>query len=1774
MKKFYLIFLMVTGPCLFLRAQNAWINEVHYDNTGTDVNEFIEVVIQNAGSYSLSDFMVTLYNGGNGTSYGTKTLDLFTAGATSNGFSIFYFVYPSNGIQNGSPDGMALSYQSVLIPGQFLSYEGVFTGSGGVANGLISVDIGVTEAGSEPVGQSLQLTGSGTLYNQFTWQAPADDTPGQLNNGQTFGGTPTNAISYAYAKSATALDVMYNLSVTSVNPASYILTGTAPITFSTAVIDGTDNKLVHLTGPSVSMTGDNVVDKIKDTSIPSEYDFYAGILPVSFTNTTNPGGVMDNIHFASFQGIISADDNFNNVWISDNSSAYHGVMIYDNNFDALVNVGDEVLIRSKRDVYSNLTELVTPALLSILSTGNAPYGPAVINGSDISETLPANTDPGEKWEGQLVKIQNFTVEAYTDYDYECSWTGSRTTYYFHVGDNVDYQFGTTELVVGQSYASITGVVDWSGTGPYYRINPRTQSDIVPNPTSARIVGSFQGWNTTDPNYVMNGKPNGLFQLTKTLPAGDHEYKVIEGDSWSDPNYPANNQHIVLGASSSVTWITNIDANLVTHTPPIVSGNFLSEMGGLDWDPGATIGEMTDGNNDDIYTKKIKVPEGGWECKIALNRNWDQSTGDNTFFLANGVDSVAFTYDMVTNTTAVVGAPPVYAAITFIINDAEEQTFGGFYLKGSWDASGNYDPEWNSGNEHTAMYDDGTHGDQLAGDHIFTAQVNLAVDYGYHTWEWGVNDEDHNWVAGNWPFTLPGTSPQTLTQVFGPIPSLVITEIMYNPPESGNDTLEFLEIYNPGAVAIDLEGFHFKEGVTFTFPETTLLPESYALVAISAGAMENFFGVEAFQWTDGALNNGGETVILADNLGRAVDSVAFDDAAPWPTSPDGFGPSLVFCDPSLDNSIPDDWSASLDYAGVNAANDSIFASPGTGCIYQVPPVLITEIMYNPPEEGADSLEFIELFNRGNGVIDFDDFYFSSGVEYTFQNLQLTPGERVVIAKNKFAFQNVFGFLPLQWTSGDLDDNGETIEIRDPYGNTIDHVAYDDESPWDTIPDGYGPSLSFCYPYLDNALPEYWTPSTEFAAVNGNGDTIWASPLAGCTLPDYEIVITEIMYNPPESGTDSLEFIELYNRGAETVSLEGFYFSEGLTYTFPPVVIEPDAYLVVCADSSAFRSVFGFSALQWTDGALNNGGENLALRDNFNTQLDFVPYLDQLPWDTLADGDGPSLTLCDPSLDNALPESWAASTEFAAINAAGDTLFATPGAGCGIVTLPEADFSASSREILKGTSVDFTDLSTGQPDTWAWQFEGGTPATSDEQNPSGIVYSAAGTFDVTLTVTNLYGEDTEFRSGYITVLDSTFYSLVITEIMYNPPEQGTDSLEFIELYNNDQVTVNLAGFYFSKGVDFTFPEVSLDPGEYMLVAYNSQAILNTFGVNAYQWLGGALSNGGEEVELSDPFGVVQDYVSYDSEDPWPPQCDGLGPSLTLCYPDEDNSLPGSWNASTEFAAVNQDGDTIRATPMGGCQGIVPDANFVASETTVAVGGTIDFTDLSVGNPTIWDWTFEGGTPPASDEQHPQDILYNEPGNFSVTLKVTNNLGSDTKTIENYITAGYAPVAEFVADETEVTVGTTVSFEDLSLHEPITWAWVFPGGTPSTSNVQNPEVKYEIAGDFDVELTVTNAFGENTVTKVEYIHVAVGIDGGMAVPDQISIYPVPSDGVVVLDNLPVPVTLEVYSLIGEMVWGSRINQTHCRLDFGWLNKGVYFVRFIGQDQGINVIKKMIIN
>ena len=222
MDKIFTIKLLVTLISLaFLfsfsgKAQNAWINEIHYDdsNSPSDVDERVEVIVENPSSYNLSLFSVVLYNGASTSlvPYDTKTLDNFTVGNSTGSFTLYYYTYPTNGIQNGAPDGLALVYDGILITGQFLSYEGTFVAASGPAAGQTSADIGVAETNSTPVGHSLQLSGNGTQYSDFTWQFPATATPGTLNNNQavTASGVQNPANFNATTFSQTQIDLTWN----------------------------------------------------------------------------------------------------------------------------------------------------------------------------------------------------------------------------------------------------------------------------------------------------------------------------------------------------------------------------------------------------------------------------------------------------------------------------------------------------------------------------------------------------------------------------------------------------------------------------------------------------------------------------------------------------------------------------------------------------------------------------------------------------------------------------------------------------------------------------------------------------------------------------------------------------------------------------------------------------------------------------------------------------------------------------------------------------------------------------------------------------------------------------------------------------------------------------------------------------------------------------------------------------------------------------------------------------------------------------------------------------------------------------------------------------------------------------------------------------------------------------------------------------------------------------------------------------------------------------
>ena len=129
---------------------------------------------------NLSGWTVYFYDGSSGKSYATSALS-----GVAPPSSVSVVSMNKAGIQNGGSDGFALVDNSNVVV-QFISYEGTVTASNGPATGMSSTNVGVQESSSTPIGYSLQLAGSGCSYGDFSWQNPAYNTKGSVNNGQTF----------------------------------------------------------------------------------------------------------------------------------------------------------------------------------------------------------------------------------------------------------------------------------------------------------------------------------------------------------------------------------------------------------------------------------------------------------------------------------------------------------------------------------------------------------------------------------------------------------------------------------------------------------------------------------------------------------------------------------------------------------------------------------------------------------------------------------------------------------------------------------------------------------------------------------------------------------------------------------------------------------------------------------------------------------------------------------------------------------------------------------------------------------------------------------------------------------------------------------------------------------------------------------------------------------------------------------------------------------------------------------------------------------------------------------------------------------------------------------------------------------------------------------------------------------------------------------------------------------------------------------------------------
>lgn len=169
------------------------------------------------------------------------------------------------------------------------------------------------------------------------------------------------------------------------------------------------------------------------------------------------------------------------------------------------------------------------------------------------------------------------------------------------------------------------------------------------------------------------------------------------------------------------------------------------------------------------------------------------------------------------------------------------------------------------------------------------------------------------------------------------------------------------------------------------------------------------------------------------------------------------------------------------------------------IDDLPVLSLSEIHYRPaaasPEEneagfGRNDFEFLELHNPGATPVNLTGAEFTRGLTFTFDELILPPGGRAVLVKNPAAFSlrygDLDGVLVLGGYQGNLDNDGETLELAGQHRRTLFSVTYNDAPPWPETADGDGPSLVLQDPAFPPNLPGSWQAASEMGGTPGRPD----------------------------------------------------------------------------------------------------------------------------------------------------------------------------------------------------------------------------------------------------------------------------------------------------------------------------------------------------------------------------------------------------------------------------------------------------------------------------------------------------------------------------------------------------------------------------------------------------------------------------------------------------------------------------------------------------------------
>jgi PKD repeat protein len=404
---------------------------------------------------------------------------------------------------------------------------------------------------------------------------------------------------------------------------------------------------------------------------------------------------------------------------------------------------------------------------------------------------------------------------------------------------------------------------------------------------------------------------------------------------------------------------------------------------------------------------------------------------------------------------------------------------------------------------------------------------------------------------------------------------------------------------------------------------------------------------------------------------------------------------------------------------------------------------------------------------------------------------------------------------------------------------------------------------------------------------------------------------------------------------------------------------------------------------------------------------------------------------------------------------------------ITTESSAGFSVSTTSGCAVLTVNFSDISSGNPVSWAWEFPGGTPSTSSAQNPT-VQYFTPGVYDVTLVITSVGGSTSSFTQQNIISVNgapSAGFSTSVSGSNATFINGSSDATSYIWNFGDgsNSTEENPTHTYLNDGV------------------YNvTLSAVNNCGTTIFE----------QTVTISTPPTAGFNYSASSGCAPFSVQFNSTSSSnSTSLLWDFPGGSPASSTEANPVVVWNTAGTylvTLTASNASGTSTSTATITVAAGPTasfTYQVGGLTAVFSNTSSNGVSYNWDFGDGTD-SSTETNPNHT-YGQTGTYTVTLTATNECGTVTIT-QTVVIEGSAPVPAIGANNQNGCLPFSVDFSDQSAGDPTAWAWTFPGGSPATSSVENPTVSYAAPGTYDVTLEVTNIFGTSTQTFAAYITV----------------------------------------------------------------------------------------